>query len=101
FDLALLAYQIDAKRLKHPHAIYLPKSESPEEAIWFAEVLKAVAKAKGWEPNYIKCMALVESHPLAYQMEEFLYNLRDHIIGLNLGRWDYMASLIHFNLEDP
>ena len=28
-------------------------------------------------------------------------NLRDHIVGLNLGRWDYMASLIHFNLEDP
>ncbi len=43
-------------------------------------------------------MALVESHPLAFQMEEFLYNLRDHILGLNLGRWDYMASLIHFNL---
>jgi len=46
-------------------------------------------------------MALVESHPLAYQMEEFISNLRDHILGLNLGRWDYMASLIHFNLEDP
>jgi malate synthase len=34
-------------------------------------------------------------------MEEFTYNLREHIIGLNLGRWDYMASLIHFNLDDP
>src|SRR5437867_11103874 len=34
-------------------------------------------------------------------MEEFLYNLSDHILGLNLGRWDYMASLIHFNLNDP
>ncbi|MGH9825538.1 MAG: malate synthase A, partial [Blastocatellia bacterium] len=34
-------------------------------------------------------------------MEEFIYNLRDHIVGLNLGRWDYMASLIHFNLSDP
>jgi malate synthase len=33
-------------------------------------------------------------------MEEFLYNLREHILGLNLGRWDYMASLIHFNLTD-
>jgi len=44
---------------------------------------------------------LVESHPLAFQMEEFVFNLRDHIIGLNLGRWDYMASLIHFNLDDP
>jgi malate synthase len=46
-------------------------------------------------------MALVESHPLAYQMEEFLYNLREHILGLNLGRWDYMASLIHFNMHNP
>jgi malate synthase len=46
-------------------------------------------------------MALVESHPLAYQMEEFAWNLREHILGLNLGRWDYMASLIHFHLENP
>jgi malate synthase len=46
-------------------------------------------------------MALVEAHPLAYQMEEFLFNLRDHCLGLNLGRWDYMASLIHFMIEDP
>jgi malate synthase len=46
-------------------------------------------------------MALVESHPLAYQMEEFLHHLRDHILGLNLGRWDYMASLIHYTLADP
>jgi len=46
-------------------------------------------------------MALVESHPLAFQMEEFAYNLREHLIGLDLGRWDYMASLIHFNLDDP
>ena len=45
-------------------------------------------------------MALVEAHPLAYQMEEFIFNLREHIVGLNLGRWDYMASLIHFNLRD-
>ena len=46
-------------------------------------------------------MALVESFPFAYQIEEFAYTLRDHLLGLNLGRWDYMASLIHFNLDDP
>src|SRR5260370_5913657 len=34
-------------------------------------------------------------------MEAFAWNLRDHIVGLNLGRWDYMASLIHFNIENP
>jgi malate synthase len=42
----------------------------------------------------------VESHPLAYQLEEFAYNLRRYLVGLNLGRWDYMASLIHYNLAD-
>jgi malate synthase len=60
-----------------------------------------IARRKGLPKNAIKCMALVESHPLAFQMEEFAWNLRDHIVGLNLGRWDYMASLIHFNLENP
>ena len=34
-------------------------------------------------------------------MEEFLFNLREHCLGLNLGRWDYMASLIDFMIEDP
>ena len=87
--------------LKHPLAFYIPKSESAEEALWWRDVFQAIAEVRGWPRNYIKCMALVESHPLAFQMEEFLYNLRDHILGLNLGRWDYMASLIHFNLDDP
>jgi malate synthase len=59
------------------------------------------ARIKGLPKDAIKCMALVESHPLAFQMEEFAWNLRDHLVGLNLGRWDYMASLIHFNLENP
>jgi malate synthase len=59
-----------------------------------------IARAKGLPADAIKCMTLVESHPLAYQMEEFAWNLREHILGLNLGRWDYMASLIHFNFAN-
>lgn len=101
FDLALIAHQVDAAKLRHPLAIYIPKSESAEEARWWADVFAAVADARGWPRHTIRCMALVESHPLAYEMEEFLYGLRDHIVGLNLGRWDYMASLIHWNLMDP
>jgi len=101
FDVAQLVYRINPDELRHPLAIYIPKSESAEEANWWSELFKTVAQMRGWSTNYIKCMALVESHPLAFQMEEFLHNLRDHILGLNLGRWDYMASLIHFNLEDP
>ena len=101
FDLALIAWHVDAARLRHPLAIYIPKSESAEEARWWADLFQAVAAAKGWPRQTIRCMALVESHPLAYQMEEFVFELREHIVGLNLGRWDYMASLIHWNLMDP
>jgi malate synthase len=100
-DLALLAFKLDFSRLRHPLAIYIPKTESAAEALWWRDVLQAVATAKGQPANAIKVMALVESHPFAYQIEEFAYELRDHLLGLNLGRWDYMASLIHFNLDDP
>ena len=101
YDVARVFYGIDPGELKHPLCIYIPKSESAEEALWWRDLFQALAKWRGLPLDYIKCMALVESHPLAFQMEEFTYNLRDHIIGLNLGRWDYMASLIHFNLDDP
>ena len=101
FDLALIVHDLDWESLRHPLCIYIPKSESAEEALWWRDVFQTVARARGWDERAIRCMALVESHPLAYQMEEFLYHLRDHIVGLNLGRWDYMASLIHFTLADP
>jgi malate synthase len=101
FDVARIFHGIDPTELKHPLCFYIPKSESAEEALWWRDLFQALARWRGLPLNYIKCMALVESHPLAFQMEEFAYNLRDHIIGLNLGRWDYMASLIHFNLDDP
>ncbi len=101
FDVAMLVYQVDVSKLKHPLSFYVPKSESAQEALWWNDLFNWMSEHLGQPSNYIKCMALVESHPLAFQMEEFLYDLKDHILGLNLGRWDYMASLIHFNLEDP
>jgi malate synthase len=97
----LIAFQLDPAKLRHPPTFYIPKSESAEEAIWWRGLFQAIAREKGWPADYIKCMALVEAHPLAYQMEEFAYHLRDHLLALDLGRWDYMASLIHFNLHDP
>jgi malate synthase len=101
FDVAMIAYQVQWTELKHPLAFYIPKSESAEEAVWWRDLFQAIAEARGWPADSIKCMALVESHPLVFQIEEFAWNLRDHLLGLNLGRWDYMASLIHFNLHDP
>jgi malate synthase len=101
FDVAMVAYQVDFSALRHPLCIYIPKSESADEALWWRDLFQMIARMKGLPKEAIKCMALVESHPLAFQMEEFAWNLRDHIVGLDLGRWDYMASLIHFNLENP
>jgi len=101
FDVAMVAYQVDFSKLKHPLCFYIPKSESAEEGLWWRDLFQMIARAKGLPANAIKCMALVESHPMAFQMEEFAWNLREHMLGLNLGRWDYMASLIHFNLQNP
>ena len=101
FDLVLIWCQIDPAWLPHNFSVYIPKSESAEEASWWRDLFQALAKSKGLPKDYIKCMALVESHPLAFQMEEFLFHLREHCFGLNLGRWDYMASLIDFMFEDP
>ncbi len=102
FDVALLAFRLDLARLANRTlCIYIPKSESAEEAIWWREAFDAIVAAKCWPEHAIKCMALVEAHPLAYQLEEFTYNLRKYLLGLNLGRWDYMASLIHYTLADP
>jgi malate synthase len=100
YDVCRIVFSAAEPKLKHPLCFYIPKSESAEEAVWWAELFDELEAIKGWAPGTIRCMALVESHSLAYQIEEFLYNLSGHIIGLNLGRWDYMASLIHFNFSD-
>ena len=80
FDLALLVWNIDPDRMKHPLAIYVPKSEAADEGTWWRDVFQRLAELKGLPRDYIKCMALVEAHPLAYQMEEFLGELREHIL---------------------
>ena len=46
-------------------------------------------------------MALIESHPIAYELEQFVFSLQPYLVGLNLGRWDYMASLLEYNYKDP
>ena len=101
FDVALTAYQLDFAELRHPLCFCIPKSETADEALWWRDLFRMIAQAKGAPANAIKCMALVESHPLAYQTEEFAWNLREHILGLNFGHWDYLASLIEFLYEDP
>jgi len=100
FDFALLAYRVDFARLAHPLCIYIPKSESAEEALWWRDLFQTVAVLRGRPKDDIKAMALCEAHPMAFQLEEFAYHLREHLLGLDLGRWDYMASLIDYTFSD-
>ncbi len=73
---------------------YLPKLESHLEArLWNAVFVHAQA-ALGLPPGTIKATVLIETLPAAFEMDEILYELRDHIVGLNCGRWDYIFSYI-------
>lgn len=100
FDVALHCYLVahggDVDALQHNLCFYIPKTEGYEEADWWEQMFSAMEEALGWKRGFIKCMALVESLPMAYGCEEFSRRLKRRILGLNFGRWDYLASLIHF-----
>jgi malate synthase len=73
---------------------YLPKLESRHEAALWNDVF-AFAEAKlRLERGTIKATVLIETLPAAFEMDEILYALRDNIVGLNCGRWDYIFSTI-------
>jgi malate synthase len=73
---------------------YLPKMESMEEAALWSDVF-AFAEAKlRLERGTIKATVLIETLPAAFEMDEILYALRQNIVGLNCGRWDYIFSTI-------
>ena len=73
---------------------YLPKMESHLEARLWAEVFAYAEQHLGIEPYTIKCTVLIETILAAFEMDEILYELRDYIVGLNCGRWDYIFSFI-------
>ena len=98
-ELRKAAVRDEALRAKL--CFYVPKTESHLEAALVSEVLAAMEKAIGVPEGTTKIMFLIESLPAAYQVEEILFAAKRHAIGLNLGRWDYMASLLHFKLADP
>ena len=73
---------------------YLPKLESHLEARLWAEVFAAAEAALGLAHGTIKATVLIETLPAAFEMDEILFELRDYIVGLNCGRWDYIFSFI-------
>jgi malate synthase len=73
---------------------YLPKLESHHEAGLWNEVFIFAQSMFGLPLGTIKATVLIETLPAAFEMDEILYVLRDHIAGLNCGRWDYIFSFI-------
>ena len=75
-------------------AFYLPKLESHLEARLWNEVFSDAERELGVAHGTFKATVLIETLPAAFEMDEILYELRDHIVGLNCGRWDYIFSFI-------
>ncbi|MEM6761306.1 MAG: malate synthase A [Pseudomonadota bacterium] len=73
---------------------YLPKMESHKEAALWNDVFVHAQDALGIPKGTIKVTVLIETLPAAFEMDEILYVLRDHMAGLNCGRWDYIFSFI-------
>ncbi len=81
---------------------YLPKMESHLEARLWNDVFNVAQDALGIPRGTIKATVLIETILAAFEMDEILYELRDHIVGLNCGRWDYIFSFIKkFRLRTP
>ncbi|MGF7237451.1 MAG: malate synthase A [Frankia sp.] len=73
---------------------YLPKLESHEEARLWSDVFSWSEDHLGLARGTIRATVLIETITAAFEMEEILFALRDHALGLNAGRWDYLFSII-------
>ncbi|MEP6797079.1 MAG: malate synthase A, partial [Lapillicoccus sp.] len=96
FDFGLYFFhcgprQIDAGQGPY---FYLPKMESHLEARLWNDVFVRAQEARGIPQGTIRATCLIETYPAAFEMEEILYELREHSSGLNAGRWDYIFSVI-------
>src|SRR2546430_9244043 len=73
---------------------YLPKLEGQLEARLWNDVFVRAQELLGLPRGTVRATVLIETFPAAFEMEEILYELREHSAGLNAGRWDYMFSVI-------
>ncbi|HEV2986492.1 MAG TPA: malate synthase A, partial [Vicinamibacterales bacterium] len=80
---------------------YLPKIQSHLEARLWNQIFVHAQQALDIPRGTIKVTVLIETLPAAFEMDEILYELKDHIVGLNCGRWDYIFSSIKTLRNDP
>lgn len=96
FDAGLFAFHNAhalAAKDRGPY-FYLPKLESMEEAQLWEDALSHIERSLGLPAGQIKVTVLIETLPAAFEMDEILHALRQRIVGLNCGRWDYIFSYI-------
>jgi malate synthase len=96
FDFALYFFHNTAELLRRgtgPY-FYLPKLESHLEARLWNDVFVAAQEWLGIPRGSIRATVLIETITAAFEMDEILYELREHSAGLNCGRWDYIFSFI-------
>jgi malate synthase len=80
----------------HGPYYYLPKLESHLEARLWNDIFTFAEAESGIPHGTIRATVLIETIPAAFEMDEILYELRDHASGLNAGRWDYLFSIIKY-----
>ena len=81
--------------------LYLPKLEHHLEARLWNDVLSFAEERLALPTGTFRATVLIETFPAVFQLQEMLYELRDHSYGLNAGRWDYIFSVIKTNRGDP
>jgi malate synthase len=103
FDFGLFFFHNAKEQLARGTApyFYLPKLESHLEARLWNDVFVAAQKALGLPLGTVKATVLIETLPAAFEMDEILFELREHSAGLNCGRWDYIFSFIKKAGLDP
>jgi malate synthase len=96
FDFALYFFHCARRQLEKGSGpyFYLPKIESHREARLWNDAFNLAQDTLGIPRGTIRATVLIETIPAAFEMEEILYELRDHSAGLNAGRWDYLFSMI-------
>ena len=96
FDFALYFFHCARRQLEKGSGpyFYLPKIESHLEARLWNDAFNLAQDQQGIPRGTIRATVLIETIPAAFEMEEILYELRDHSAGLNAGRWDYLFSII-------
>lgn len=96
FDFGLYFFHNVQNLLKNASGpyFYLPKLENRHEAALWNKVFLAAQEALSLPIGTIKATVLIETILASFEIEEILYELKDHIVGLNCGRWDYIFSVI-------